>query len=81
MKLVTNKESMPTEEHYVILVFTSQRVSGDNHVPGTMYYATKNRQEWEKEISERAIDNGNEFVAFKAGPLATIKLRAEVTIK
>lgn len=93
MKLVTRMEDIPSKEHYVILEFSSRHIPGSQRsedAPGhgypahseafTQYHAFENHGEWKKEITRRTISK-NQFVAFKAGPLARIELKAEVTIK
>ncbi len=93
MKIVTRLEDMPSKEHYVILEFSSRQIPGDQRskdAPGhgypahseayTQYHVTADQGEWKKEITRRTI-NKDRFVAFKAGPLAKIELKAEVTIK
>ena len=91
MKTVTSEENMPKGEHYAILEFYSIHIPGDERSktnpghgypahsePGARYLATENEQEWKTEILHRTLAKDH-FVAFKAGPLADIKVNVEVT--
>ncbi len=93
MRIVTGKENMPVGKHYVILDFSSYHVPGDErsktnpghgypdrNIPYAQYSVTEDHDEWKKEITRRTIEK-DVFVAFEAGPLAIIELKATITVK
>lgn len=94
-KLCTKKEDIPTEQHYVILKFSSVHIPGDERSrtnPGhgypahdqayTEYYAYTDRDKWEtaiREMTTSKYNNHNKWVAFVANPVQ-IKTEIVVTI-
>ena len=93
MKVITREDYMPRGKHFAILEFSSRRIPGDDrsrHSPGhgypehteqySTYSTTENEAEWKREIAI-LTERKKEFVAFRAGPLATITFNVEVKIE
>lgn len=92
MKIVNRDDYMPRGKHFAILEFHSRYVPGyDGQSPGhgcsaehteqySIYRATESESEWKREIAI-LTERKKEFVAFPAGPLATITFSVDVKIE
>lgn len=95
MKLCNNKDDVPTDKHFAIVIFSTYHVEGDERSrtnPGhgypahtehkAEYRAFTSKQEWEQEVAKLANQKGYSsanFVALVVQP-ATITTEVKVNV-